>query len=189
MIGAITAGLFSVGGVAETNSYESIATVTVGSGGTSTISFTSIPSTFKHLQLRASCKVNGTAGDFPDLLMRFNSDSTYTNYFSHQIGGDGSSAYANNSNSSPTATGGLVGDINGSQFTGKVIDILDYTNTNKNTTTRTLSGWDANGSGQARFASNLWINTSAVTSIDLVVRSSPTTISEYSKFALYGIKG
>jgi hypothetical protein len=122
-------------------------------------------------------------------MIRFNSDSTYTNYFSHQIGGDGSSAYANNSNSSPTATGGLVGDINGSTFTGKVIDILDYTNTNKNTTTRTLSGWDANGSGQARFASNLWINTSAVTSIDLVVRSSPTTISEYSQFALYGVKG
>jgi hypothetical protein len=182
-------GIFASQGRVAPNSYESIATVTVGSGGTSTISFSSIPSTFKHLQLRASCKVNGTAGDFPDLLMRFNSDSTYTNYFSHQIGGDGSSAYANTSNSSPTATGGLVGDINGAQFTGKVIDILDYTNTNKNTTTRTLSGWDSNGSGQSRFASNLWINTSAVTSIDLVVRSSPTTISEYSKFALYGIKG
>jgi len=189
VIGAITAGLFSAGVAPVTNSYESISTVTVGSGGTSTITFSSIPATYKHLQLRASCKVSGTAADFPDFMIRFNSDSTYTNYFSHQIGGDGSSAYANNSNSSPTATGGLVGDINGSTFTGKVIDILDYTNTNKNTTTRTLSGWDANGSGQARFASNLWINTSAVTSIDLVVRSSPTTISEYSQFALYGIKG
>ena len=188
MLNVIT-GVLDIPTPPVTNSYESIATVTVGSGGTSTITFTSIPSTYKHLQIRGIGKVNGTASDFPDFFIRFNGDSTYTNYYSHQLGGDGSSAYASNSGGSSTATGGLIGDINGAQFTAKVIDILDYTNTSKNTTTRALSGWDANGSGQLRFASNVWLNTAAVTSIDLVVRSSPTTISQYSSFALYGIKG
>lgn len=174
---------------AAVGDYESIATVTVGSGGTSTITFSSIPSTYTHLQVRAICKVGGTASDFPDFFIRFNSDSTYTNYYSHQLGGDGSSAYANNSSGSSTATGGIVGDINGAQYTAKVIDVLDYANTNKYKTTRSLSGWDANGSGQIRFGSNVWMNTAAVNRIDFVVRSSPTTISEYSSFALYGIKG
>lgn len=180
-------GSFAFAGVS--GSFESIATVSVGSGGTSTVSFTSIPSTFKHLQIRAICKVNGTASDFPDFFIRFNGNSTYTDYYSHQLGGDGSSAYANNSGGSSTATGGIVGDINGAQFTAKIIDVLDYANTNKYKTTRSFSGWDANGSGQARFGSNVWLKTNAITSIDFVVRSSPTTIQQYSHFALYGIKG
>jgi len=181
-----------LGGGAVAGDYESIASVIVGSGGTSSITFGSggtIPQTYKHLQIRAACKVNGTGSDFPDFFIRFNNDSTYTNYYSHQLGGDGSSAYASNSGGAATATGGIIGDINGAQFTAKVIDILDYTNTSKNKTTRSLSGWDNNGSGQIRFGSNVWFNTTAINRIDLVVRSSPTTISEYSHFALYGIKG
>ena len=35
------------------SSYESIQTITVGSGGASTIVFSSIPSTYAHLQIRA----------------------------------------------------------------------------------------------------------------------------------------
>ena len=189
MIGAITAGLYGAPVPPVTNSYESIATVTVGAGGSTSIDFSSIPSTFKHLQIRGIGKVNGTGSDFPDFFIRYNGDSTYTNYYSHQLGGDGSSAYASNSGGSSTATGGITGDISGAQMTAKVIDILDYTNTSKNTTTRALSGWDNNGSGQVRFASSVWLNTAAVTSISLVVRSSPTTMSQYTSFALYGIKG
>ena len=39
-----------------TGSFSSIATVTVGSGGSSTVSFISIPQTYKHLQLRGIAK-------------------------------------------------------------------------------------------------------------------------------------
>jgi len=53
VIGAITAGLYAGGVPPVTNSYESIATVTVGSGGASSASFSSIPSTFKHDKLLA----------------------------------------------------------------------------------------------------------------------------------------
>ena len=191
MIGAIVAGGLSAPTAPVTNSYESIATVIVGSGGASSIDFNLSGVTgYKHLQIRGIGKVNGTGSDFPDFFIRYNGDTTYTNYYSHQLGGDGSGTpYASNSGGSTTATGGLAGDISGAQFTAKIIDILDYTNTSKNTTTRTLSGWDNNGSGQIRFASNVWLNTAAVTSISLVVRSAPTTMSQYTTFALYGIKG
>ena len=39
------------------NSYESIATVTVGAGGTSTITFSSIPTGYTHLQIRGIAQI------------------------------------------------------------------------------------------------------------------------------------
>ena len=52
MIGNSIAGFLGTGVAASTSSYESIATTTVGAGGSSSISFTSIPSTYTHLQVR-----------------------------------------------------------------------------------------------------------------------------------------
>ena len=172
--------------------YESIATVTLGSAASS-VSFSSIPSTYQHLQVRVSGNATGTGGGFPDLLVQFNSDTTFTNYASHTLGGDGSSAYANASVSSSSFTGGYVGDFRDSTTavspTAKVIDLLDYANTNKNKTVRTLSGWDANGSGQVRFVSALWMNTAAISSMTFVIRNGTNNIASGSTFALYGIKG
>ena len=75
-------------------SFESIATVNVGSGGASTVSFSSIPSTYKHLQVRLIAR-----GDYPgnndNIVMYFNSDSATTNYTDHRLRGDGASVYAN----------------------------------------------------------------------------------------------
>jgi subtilase family serine protease len=74
-------------------------------------------------------------------------------------------------------------------FGAAIIDILDYANTNKYKTIRILSGNDNNGSGTIRFSSGaLYSNTNAVSSITLVSGSSGNW-SEYSQFALYGIKG
>jgi hypothetical protein len=172
------------GGVAPAaaTSYESIATVTVGSGGTSTVSFTSIPSTFKHLQLRFSQL--GTYGQFGKL--NFNGDTT-SSYFWHGLYGDGSSASA-------TAYGGLATYAYFPFNTGGtsnpcvgVLDILDYTNTNKNKVCRSLEGTDQSGSGTVLLSSFNWNKTNAITQIDIVGQG--TSWNQYSKFALYGIKG
>jgi len=160
-------------------SYESIATVTVGAGGSSSISFTSIPSTFKHLQLRMMSIGNSTAQSSGSLS--FNSDTTSTNYYTHYIIGNGStaSAGANQGNFTPFTVG-----TSSSPAVG-VIDILDYQNTNKNKVVRELNGYDANGSGRINFVSVAWNNTTAINSITL----SFSTFQQYSHFALYGIKG
>jgi len=183
-------GLFGVGGVA--NSYESISTSTLGSAAAS-VTINSIPSTYKHLQLRVFANATGTGGGFPDALIQCNSDTTATNYAGHVLGGDGSSAYAS-SGIGVTFTGAYIGDMRDSTTpvspTAKVIDILDYTSTNKNKTIRTLSGWDANGSGQLRFASGLWMNSgTAVSSLTITIRSGSANLASGSTFALYGIKG
>ena len=186
MIGAITAGLFSTGVAAATNSYESIATVTVGSGGASTITFSSIPSTYKHLQIRG---IGRTSGSSTDSSMIFNSDSSSGSYYAnHQIFGDGSSATAATSPTSTRLDPFYVpgSGVTSSVFAGFVVDILDYQNTNKNKTLRTLQGFDANGSGFVIFRSGLWIKTNAITQIEWSVSGN---WAQYSSFALYGIKG
>jgi hypothetical protein len=165
--------------------FESIATVTVGSGGASTVSFSSIPSTYTHLQLRISALTNGPAGTSAG--MRFNSD-TCTNYTLHQIWGDGSTV---------SAAGGtysyayIIASTFGSATAAgaAIIDILDYANTNKYKTTRILSGIDKNGSGQAALNSNGWLNTSAISSITIATDPTSYVFNQYSIFALYGIKG
>jgi len=175
---------------APATSFESIATVTVGSGGAANVEFTSIPGTYSHLQIRAIGK-NGTAsGAETGVLVQFNSDSTYTNYFGrHLLYGDGSSAAAaaNNTSSYVGANAGNIAQQStANTYSAFVTDILDYANTNKYKTVRALYGVDYNGSGTIGFTSGLWMNTAAVTSIKLVPFTN--TFGQYSHFALYGCK-
>jgi hypothetical protein len=178
VIGAITAGLFGTGVAASTNSYESIATVTVGAGGQSTISFTSIPSTYKHLQLRGI--LNDTGGGGYNAFVQLNSD-TGANYAWHYLQGNGATAGAGAATSTTSFIIGKTGYTNGNGAT--VVDILDYQNTNKYKTARSLNGIDFNNSsGVLFYSSGLWQNTAAITTIS--VTNSSGTFGQYSQFAL-----
>jgi len=179
----ISLGIFaSANQSAAATSFESIATVTVGSGGAANVEFTSIPSTYTHLQIRGIAK--STSSD-SDIYGRFNGDSG-TNYDSHRIYGSGSSVAADSEiNKSSHEKIGRCGSGT-SNFSANVIDILDYTNTNKYKTVRSLFGRDSNGSGYIMFSSGLWRNTNAITSITLYPAFG--TYEQYTTFALYGIK-
>ena len=166
---------------APSGAYDSIATSTVGSGGAASITFSSIPSTYTHLQVRAIGKPTSAGGQ--EILFTLNGD-TGSNYNSHQLYGSGSSAVAN---AKGTSANGWVTYWDNAQFGPFVMDVLDYKNTNKYTTTRSLGGHDLNGSGFILFRSGLWMNTAAVTSISIFASSG--NLAEYSQFALYGIKG
>ena len=169
-------------------SYESIATVTVGAGGSSSISFTSIPSTYKHLQIRGIGRTARSNAD-DNAYIRFNSD-TGNNYAWHSLYGTGSgvTAYAVSSTNYGQILATSAASTTASVFNGSVIDILDYANTSKYKTVRALSGFDANGSGIIYFNSALWQNTNAITQIDLAGITG-SNWAQYSSFALYGIKG
>ena len=77
----ISLGIFASANTTVGTSYESIATVSVGSGGAANVEFTSIPGTYTHLQIRA---IGQTAGSGQFVKMQMNSDTT-TNYNSHII--------------------------------------------------------------------------------------------------------
>lgn len=181
MGGMLNALVGSFAPATASNSYESIATVTVGSGGSSSISFTSIPSTYTHLQIRTFSRISGQSYG----LLRFNSDSSSV-YNTHFLYGDGSSAQATANLAATNIFAIYVGSGTGN-FGGGVVDILDYTNTNKFTTTRSFTGKDENGTGVILLLSGLWRSTNAITNIEIIPQSS--TFAQYSHFALYGIKG
>jgi hypothetical protein len=161
-----------------------IATTLVGAGGSSTITFSSIPQVYEHLQIRFIARTGSTSS----VYFRFNNDSGSNYSGRHRLVGDGSSATASGSSSQnqiytfgyaglPTAT---------STFGVGVADILDYANTNKNKTLRQLDGADANGSGTVELVSGAWMNTAAITEINIGLDSG--SFVQHSSFALYGIK-
>lgn len=172
-----------------TNSFESIATVTVGAGGSSTITFSSIPSTYKHLQIRYIGRSDAATGTL-NLQMTHNGD-TGSNYAWHRIFGNGTTAGAGGSSTQALEIIAQVpgSTIGASMFGAGVIDILDYANTSKYKTSRTLGGYEDNsGSGAAiQLFSGLWQSTSAITSIALTLNTG--NFIQYSTFALYGVKG
>lgn len=166
--------------------FESIATITVGSGGAASVTFSSIPATFTHLQIRFIART--TASN--NIQVYFNTDSSNTNYAFHNVRGDGATASALAFASGVGNALLLVNEgssITANTFGAGVVDILDYANTNKYTTARSLGGNDNNGSGVVGLNSKLWLNTAAVNSIELL--SSGNNLQQYSHFALYGIKG
>jgi len=184
----VISGLLAGGVAASTTSYESIATVSIGSGGAATATFSSIPSTYKHLQVRLITR-NDRTNTLDGLYMRFNSDSG-TNYSDHFLRGSGSAVDANADVSSAYMLMGTVpaSSATASVFAGGVIDVLDYADSNKYKTVRNLLGYDANGSGYVGLFSGNWRSTSAVTSITLG-STNGSGFLQYSSFALYGIKG
>jgi hypothetical protein len=131
--------------------------------------------------------VRGSANN--SLSIKINSD-TGANYARHRLYGSGSAASAA---ANTSASAGFIFSGNGvptgtSIFGAAVVDILDYANTNKYKTIRTLDGVDTNGGGGIEFISNLWQSTNAITQLDLFLDAS-ATMQQYSQIALYGIKG
>ena len=175
----------SSGGVAS--SFESIATTTVGSGGTATITFSSIATSWSHLQIRITAKTN-YVNWYDGFKITLNNDST-NNYSWHYLAGSGSAASASATTSTANMSGNFIaGDQFASIFGAGIVDILDYTSTNKNKTIRTLSGSDENGQGYVQLASGLWFATPAAVNRVDIVPASGSLFKQYSSFALYGVK-
>lgn len=181
--------VFSSGGV-----FEPIASSTVGSGGTSIVSFTLIPSNYTHLQLRLVAATNRSPvpGDYLDL--RFNDDSTFS-YGIHVMGSDigNGSVFGYPENSSNIIS--LYTTVSYSPYFSPIIlDIFDYSNTSKNTTIKSIGGQNTNSqtanssiSSGIYVASGVWLDTDTVDKVTLTPKVG-TTILEHSTFALYGIR-
>ena len=173
--------------------YDSLASTTLSST-TSTITFSGIPSGYKHLQLRWIAQTNRGTYGFDDLWVRFNGDSSalysthilYGNGASAATGADSSATYTNIINSAGTTT-------SGSWWGTAILDVLDYGSSSKFKTMRALNGIDLNGNaigglnGRVNLASGSYQSLNPVTSITITSGASASFLSNTS-FALYGIK-
>jgi hypothetical protein len=121
------------------------------------------------------------------MYFRFNGD-TGSNYNVHTFSANGSSV---SSSSYPGTTIWGTWALTSAQsqsntFGVVVFDIIDYADTTKYKTTRSLGGSDRNGVGDAGIFTGLWRNTAAINSIRIFAEGNYV---QNSHFALYGIKG
>ena len=162
------------------DTFVKIASVTVGSGGASSIDFTSIPSTYTDLVLKVSTRTNRAAAT-DGLEIRLNGATT--NHSGRRLTGDGTTAassvsvYGNTDGNNATA----------STFGNAEIYIPNYAGSNyKSFSMDTVSENNATANGMTLNA-NLWSQTTAVSSITIVM-SDGTAFNQYSTAVLYGIK-
>ena len=171
------------------SSYESIATINIASS-TGYIEFTSIPSTYKHLQVRIlgrSTQTGSSAGIISSLC---NGDQT-NSYSFHLLNGNGATAASSGSATQDRADIGYV-PTNGYTsgiFGTLIIDYIDYASTTKYKTIRAFSGFDGNGSGTVGLGSGLWQKTNAITTLDFSNANNSFDWAVGTTVSLYGIKG
>mgnify|MGYP006287777975 CR=1 FL=1 len=195
-IGSVKA--FGWGALAGTNpvgSYDSLATVTLSTSTTS-LTISGIPQAgYQHLQLRGIARTDRSGFSVDGIIVQFNND-TGSNYSQHQIYGEGSNLAANGSTSTnlQSVAGASGSSAIANSFGVFIMDVLNYTSTDKYKTLRFIGGHENNTDtpdtdyGWANFASILWMNTSSITSITFKPRVG-TNFQRYSQFNLYGIRG
>jgi len=145
----------------------------------STVTFSSIPATYKSLQVRFNLVWSVANGNGTPKI-QFNGD-TASNYGYHYLYGDGSTAAASGAVTQPSilpmGAQGITYPLVG------IVDVIDYANANKNKVTKSLTGFNNNtATGEIRVASGLWLNTAAITSLTVLA-----TIGTYTgTITLYG---
>jgi hypothetical protein len=175
---------------------EAIAT-TYLEADVATVLFEGIPTTYEHLQLRMNIATDSTyaSGVYRDFcFVYFNTSTATTNsdYSWHAMYGRASTPAASSGTGSnyitiPHCAGTSLGVAH---FGTTVVDILDYRNGSKNTTTSSPAGSLGPGTGTGEmsvgFSSGLW---DAVTAVDkiLLIPDLGSNFRRGSEFTLYGL--
>lgn len=160
-------------------SYVSLGSALLASNST-TVTFSSIPATYKHLQIRLFSRKDSGGNDA--IQMHLNGDFTNANYAYFAFLGDGTSgvqSVIDNAN---------IGSARSTSWATTVITIPDYASTAKVKSYQSLSGSSSQTANSVFYVAGVWDNTAAINAIRFAV-SDGTPFITGSVFALYGIKG
>jgi len=164
--------------------YDLLETTTLSSSASS-VTFSSIDQSYSHLEIRATAKVFSNR----TLKARLNNIST-ASYAWHNLRGDGSTISTQGaSNQSNIDIGEGMSNINTSgAFAGFIISVLDYSSSEKNTTTRAFTGYaDSSSFSNVNITSGFLNSTQAINQIEFFLNG--TNFISGTRFSLYGIKG
>lgn len=171
--------------------FDSIASATPS--GTNTVTFSSIPQTFSHLQIRAVvATTDNQSGSMYDYNVRINGVST-TSYYTQEIRSTSNNVNATSANFDDTAFYLLAWGAAQSYviFAPSTLDFLDYTSTNKAKSIRYVTGGNNNAGNNnpiLRLGNTLFNSVSnPITSITFTMLTG--NFAGGTTFALYGIRG
>ena len=171
------------------SAYDLLETTTLSSSASS-VTFSSLDTLaagYAHLQIRSVTK--GAANNFGNsrIGITFNGDTT--GYSRHTLQGDGSSVVSQAAaNSNRVDVSDATAESNASYagvFGASIVDILDFSNTSKNTTVRSLSGSIMQNKA-VTLNSGAWLDLAAVTSINLEAGNGDFVAG--CRFSIYGVK-
>jgi len=177
------------------SSFYSIATVTAAGGETS-LTFSSIPSSYKSLRIRGVYRDTSTSAPATTSpQFRFNSDSG-SNYSSLYTISQNSTATLGGGGGPGGSTAGIL-ETNFTSYTNTssifspvMLDVVDYSSTSKYKVVKTFAGWDTNTNGvyygEITLSSTTWASTAAVTS--WTINAIGTGFVAGSTFTVYGEK-
>jgi hypothetical protein len=175
-------------GTTATSAFDSLGVVVL-TATTASITFSNIPQTYTHLQIRGVHRSTDSGASDVTLVAQFNGD-TGSNYSYHRLYGYGSSASADAATSSSSlAIGNVATDGNtATVYTASISDILDYTSSVKHKTTKSLSGFDNNSNGSVHVGSGSWRASSITGITSILVKTSGSSFTAGTTISLYGIK-
>ena len=164
--------------------YEKIATVTVGSGGASTIEFTSIPSIYTDIVLKVSTR-DSFSSNYANMIIKIN--GVTTSQSNRALLGIGSGTPTSFSDTPLYAQIDNAANSTASTFSNAEIYIPNYASSSAYKSV-SIDGVTENNAtaAAATLVAGLYASNTAVSSITLAPNSG--TFNQHSSATLYGIK-
>jgi hypothetical protein len=170
--------------MAAAQTYEPIQTTTLANSLTSSVTLSSIPSTYTDLRIvianYTSVQANQTLG------MKFNSGTAYS--FTY-LNGNGSSASSGRASNAASINAGFTAGSSTTVPIMATIDIMNYSNTTTYKTALVRYSCEKNGSGEVDAIVGLARDTAAISSVNFTMNADPTSFfGSGTIFTVYGIQ-
>lgn len=162
-----------------------IETVTVGSGGASSIDFSTIPQSATDLLVVMSLrKSTGSSLSYQDVIVRFNDDATASNYATRVMYVTGSTKYS----ATYTYAGGVISSTypqfnTAATFNSVSVYIPNYTLSRTKCISMDSAAENNATTTSMGITAGLWTGTAAITKVSLIA----TDLQQYSTASLYTI--
>ena len=166
--------------------YVLLGKVTVGSGGTTSVTFSSIPQTgYTDLVVRISCRTARTGSANAGLMVKLNNSTTGYSSIDATYDGGSVASYSNLFNAGYVInTAGAA--VDASVFTNQEIYIPNYASANYKTFSSQSIVENTGTGARNEMMATTWANTAAITSI-VFGEYAGNSIDQHSTFYLYGI--
>lgn len=176
--------------------YSKLAETTVGSGGTTTISFNNIPQNYNDLMVVISIRSNRTFGGTPFDSIGYRFNNSTSGYSQKYVYGDGSNVSSSTLTTFTPASetwgrleGGTISSANTASNTFASIQmyIPNYAGSNNKSFGVDVVGENNATNGAAELNAGLWSSPTAISSISFR-DNNLGNIAQHSTVTLYGVK-